>query len=119
MIPDEREKLFIEAAVYVDARGYLWQRLRNGQWRSTDGCRSRVTGQGRWAAEPPEDRGPYVRVELVPVVCDPAVGVIGDQRCCDLHGRHCEPPGDLCCGDCTEGQHPWHAPGVRCVLEAP
>lgn len=25
--------------------------------------------------------------------------------CCDLHGRHCEPPGDLCCGACTEAAH--------------
>ena len=36
--------------------------------------------------------------------------------CCDLHGIHCEPPGDLCCHDCTEVAHPDHRPGERCVL---
>jgi hypothetical protein len=25
--------------------------------------------------------------------------------CCDLHGRNCEPPGDLCCENCTEARH--------------
>lgn len=29
-------------------------------------------------------------------------------RCCGLHGRNCEPPGELCCGDCTEADHPGH-----------
>lgn len=36
--------------------------------------------------------------------------------CCDLHNQHCEPPGDLCCGDCTEGTHPLHNDGTVCVL---
>jgi hypothetical protein len=27
------------------------------------------------------------------------------NMCCDLHGRNCEPPGDLCCEDCTEARH--------------
>src|SRR5437879_2229004 len=39
--------------------------------------------------------------------------------CCDLHNAHCEPPGDLCCHDCTEATHPEHPSGVRCVLAAP
>lgn len=26
-------------------------------------------------------------------------------RCCDMHNRNCEPPGDLCCGECTEARH--------------
>jgi hypothetical protein len=43
--------------------------------------------------------------------------------CCDLHNIHCEPPGDLCCGDCTEGAHDSfpirHADGTRCVLDPP
>lgn len=26
-------------------------------------------------------------------------------QCCDLHGRNCEPPGDLCCRECTEARH--------------
>jgi hypothetical protein len=41
--------------------------------------------------------------------------------CCDLHGRHCEPPGDLCCADCAEAAHDTlstrHADGSRCVME--
>jgi hypothetical protein len=45
--------------------------------------------------------------------------------CCDLHGRNCELPGDLCCQDCTEVRHfAWtdargvqrygHPPGETC-----
>ena len=45
--------------------------------------------------------------------------------CCDLHGRNCEPPSELCCGDCTEARHAcwadsngnWrhgHPPGEEC-----
>jgi hypothetical protein len=30
------------------------------------------------------------------------------DRCCDLHGRNCEPPCELCCHDCTESDHPRH-----------
>ena len=26
-------------------------------------------------------------------------------RCCDLHGRNCEPPSELCCENCTEARH--------------
>ncbi|HEV2376223.1 MAG TPA: hypothetical protein VGS19_29140 [Streptosporangiaceae bacterium] len=36
------------------------------------------------------------------------------EPCCDLHGRNCEPPGDLCCGECTEANHPNHPRGERC-----
>lgn len=39
--------------------------------------------------------------------------------CCDLHGRHCEPPSELCCVDCTEVAHPEHWPGARCTLLTP
>jgi Protein of unknown function (DUF2829) len=28
-----------------------------------------------------------------------------EARCCDFHGRNCEPPGDLCCENCTEARH--------------
>jgi hypothetical protein len=42
--------------------------------------------------------------------------VAGDPpACCDLHNRHCEPPGDLCCGSCTEINHPQHPAGVQCT----
>lgn len=27
------------------------------------------------------------------------------NKCCDLHGRKCEPPADLCCAECTETAH--------------
>lgn len=25
--------------------------------------------------------------------------------CCDLHGRNCEPPSELCCWSCAEAAH--------------
>lgn len=28
-----------------------------------------------------------------------------DGACCDLHGRTCEPPSELCCHRCTEAVH--------------
>lgn len=34
--------------------------------------------------------------------------------CCDLHGRNCEPPLELCCDLCTEATHPWHGDGLPC-----
>lgn len=34
--------------------------------------------------------------------------------CCDLHGRNCEPPSELCCHSCTEAAHPAHADGSTC-----
>lgn len=37
--------------------------------------------------------------------------------CCDMHNEHCEPPGDLCCVNCTEARHPLHPPGQSCVLD--
>lgn len=37
--------------------------------------------------------------------------------CCEFHNQNCEPPGDLCCHDCTEARHPVHPNGVTCVLE--
>jgi hypothetical protein len=27
------------------------------------------------------------------------------MNCCDLHGRNCEPPSELCCEGCTEAVH--------------
>ena len=45
----------------------------------------------------------------------------GDEPCCDLHGKNCEPPSELCCWDCTEVTHDGfpirHADGSKCVLE--
>jgi hypothetical protein len=36
------------------------------------------------------------------------------EPCCDLHGRNCEPPSELCCQDCTEANHPDHPHGEKC-----
>ncbi len=38
--------------------------------------------------------------------------------CCSMHNEHCEPPSELCCGDCTEAAHPDHRDGSSCVLRA-
>jgi hypothetical protein len=41
--------------------------------------------------------------------------------CCNLHSQRCEPPGDLCCRDCTEAAHDTfpirHADGSTCVMK--
>jgi len=41
------------------------------------------------------------------------------RPCCDLHGRNCEAPADLCCYACTEASHfviiPRHG-GTTCVM---
>jgi hypothetical protein len=37
------------------------------------------------------------------------------QPCCDMHNRHCEPPSELCCWQCTEADHPRHPQGVVCT----
>lgn len=41
--------------------------------------------------------------------------------CCDLHGRNCEPPSELCCWRCSEASHDMfpirHGDGTVCVLE--
>jgi hypothetical protein len=42
------------------------------------------------------------------------VPVDGPAECCDLHGRHCEPPSELCCRLCTEHDHPAHRDGSVC-----
>ena len=52
------------------------------------------------------------------------------MTCCDLHGRNCEPPSELCCWQCTEAQHgAWmdvrgrqrygHPPGEECSAPDP
>lgn len=43
----------------------------------------------------------------------PTVMALG-ALCCDLHGRNCEPPSELCCSACTESAHPQHADGSAC-----
>jgi hypothetical protein len=34
--------------------------------------------------------------------------------CCDIHGRNCEPPSELCCRFCTEAAHPEHLDSSTC-----
>lgn len=41
---------------YFDRKGYLWQRLRNGRWASTDGLK------GAKGDMPPEEWAPYTEV---------------------------------------------------------
>lgn len=40
--------------------------------------------------------------------------MIRQHACCDLHGRNCEPPAELCCRWCTEATHPDHYDGTNC-----
>lgn len=56
------------APLFVDARGYVWQRLRKGAWRSTDGLPPRDYAQVLWTPEPPTQWGPYIQVQLMPIV---------------------------------------------------
>lgn len=47
---------------------------------------------------------------------DPGIALSAiEGACCGLHGRNCEPPGELCCEHCTEQRHfDWtDARGVR------
>lgn len=41
---------------------------------------------------------------------------IGMGPCCDMHGRNCEPPSELCCRWCTEVTHPDHRDGTTCAV---
>jgi hypothetical protein len=58
------------------------------------------------------DDGPAMMAEVRAVLAD-LVRAAG--QCCDLHNEHCEPPSELCCGRCTEWDHPRHPAGVRCT----
>lgn len=37
-------------------------------------------------------------------------------RCCDSHNHNCEPPSELCCHECPEARHAYHANPGLCVL---
>lgn len=41
-------------------------------------------------------------------VTDPGLPDRISSPCCADHGRECEPPYELCCGLCTEADHPQH-----------
>lgn len=68
--------------------------------------------------EPPAERLPLD--EVVPPKPPPAPPPdLRWKPCdCDMHNQHCEPPADLCCGNCTEVNHPLHPPRERCVLDS-
>lgn len=53
-----REAAFLSTPLYVDRRGYVWQRLRNGQWHSTDCVNASSRGLWQPAPDAPE-HGPY------------------------------------------------------------
>jgi hypothetical protein len=57
-------------------------------------------------------RGPSEQKYLGPCGAEP----VTEHVCCDLHNAHCEPPGELCCHECTEAAHPDHPRGASCVL---
>ena len=42
------------------------------------------------------------------------VAAVQARRCCELHGRTCEPPSELCCAWCSEQHHPDHTDGSLC-----
>ena len=81
----------IAAFVYQQA-GDFWHRF--GDW-----CKA------AW------DVGRCIPAELTagPVRPDDRGGwILEPKPCCDLHGRNCEPPSELCCFLCTEADHPTH-----------
>ena len=51
--------------------------------------------------------GPAKRPAMTMAEINRALG-IPKRPCCDLHGRNCEPPSELCCENCTEADHPGH-----------
>jgi hypothetical protein len=42
----------------------------------------------------------------------PLLPAAAPTACCDFHNQHCEPPGELCCQQCAEIDHPDHPDGV-------
>lgn len=43
-------------------------------------------------------------------------GTYEGHDCCEYHTLRCEPPSELCCGECAEVEHPAHVAGTMCVL---
>lgn len=68
------------------------------------------------ARDRPDSDRPWAKV--VPGISLTDEDVAGWQiygpACCDLHGRNCEPPSELCCLYCTESAHPDHRDGAQC-----
>lgn len=57
---------------------------------------------------------PCVEYAGAAAVVNVVLTIGADAVCCDLHGRNCEPPSELCCERCTEAAHPLHADGSTC-----
>lgn len=57
---------------------------------------------------------PCVEYAGAAAVVNVVLTIGADAVCCDLHGRNCEPPSELCCERCTEAAHPLHADGSIC-----
>lgn len=79
----------------------------------------------RVAATPPDALSAPVADEDVPATPEEAQraaegDTVATEACCDLHGRNCEPPSELCCGSCTEAAHDTfpirHADGSTCAV---
>jgi hypothetical protein len=53
----------------------------------------------------------YVAPDWQPAAPATGRGAADGDTCCDLHGRNCEPPSELCCCACTEARHAgWTTP---------
>jgi len=49
---------------------------------------------------------PFCLEPLTACVCpDTEACATAPAPCCDLHGRNCDPPSELCCENCTEARH--------------
>jgi hypothetical protein len=86
----ETERQFRSEVLYRDARGYVWQRMRNGAWRSTDGLTSNpgshVPGSPETGGELPKRWGPYTEIrEAAPLNTENGTG--GDEDLVDAAWR--------------------------------
>ena len=101
-----------------DADGDQWCRLEDDQLRAAN----EHPDDGDWVPRDVLDDEASIAVALIDwqsLVFE--FGPLSDTApkggisCCDLHGRHCEPPSELCCHGCTEVRHPEHPVGVACT----
>jgi hypothetical protein len=88
------------------------RREKAGDFIDMADLRVTLAARSIWAGWTP---GVVVKVTLASgaVVTSPWVERL---TCCDLHGRNCEPPSELCCEYCGEAYHPKHAI-QPCVLD--
>lgn len=74
------------------------------------------------AANPAQAREHRIRAQVLTRIRGLVDDLLPAAPCCDMHNRHCEPPGELCCNGCTEAGHDTfpvrHADGSTCVLAA-